>query len=222
MNAVLPESNQDLMIHAPSLACPATGIRARGPRLKGEGLPSWEPPLAVADASASFPGGGGALWAAGAPAVRPQWLICCSAARVADSYGAPGEQDRQPRPPSEGQGHWIQARLPLSIFRGKCSGLRPPWAPQGVWPSVASTHQMPWRPPRGAECPEAGRVILAVTSDGDALYLPPQVSPAEALGQGRLLPQTPDCPPTRTPAPPGRKEPHPLSALTMSGKKASA
>lgn len=57
MNAVLPESNQDLTIHTPSLACPATGIRARGPRLKEEGLPYWEPLLAVANASTSFPRG---------------------------------------------------------------------------------------------------------------------------------------------------------------------
>lgn len=107
--------------------------------------------------------------------------------------GAPGEQGGQSGPPSKSLEHWTQTRLPLPFSGEKRSIPGPPRAPQGVWPR-------PWPPPTRccgilfsrAKCPEAGKVTPVGTSDGDVLYLPPKASPAEALGQGGLLPRTPD------------------------------
>lgn len=144
MNAVLPESNQDLTIHAP--------IQRQGFELEAEGggSPVLGPPTRccrrlriLSQGVKGHSGQGCALRIVQAPPRDPSCEIpmahlLLSCPRY--GQGAPGEQGGQPRPPSKSLEHWTQTRLPLPFSGEKRSILGPPRAPQGVWPR-------PWPPP---------------------------------------------------------------------------
>ena len=101
---------------------------------EGGGSPVWDPPLAVADASASSGGQGCALRIVQAPPRDPSCEIPTACLLLScPRYGqrAPGEQGRQPRPPSKSLEHWTQTRLPPPFSGEKRSILGPPclWPP---------------------------------------------------------------------------------------------